>query len=115
MLVVTRTRNTAVAIGDDVLVAVQEFGADHVVLLTKLPAGIALRGPEGIIETQQVADGATPSGIVEGLARLKVEDDLQIGDDVTIKIVEFKTHNGFPNRVRLGITAPPARRITRPE
>ena len=103
MLALTRQKDTSILIGQDIVVTFRGFqGDEEAICELSLPSGCALSGPNGTIETQP----SDEPGVSRALVCLKKEESIQIGDDVTVKVVRAIPHDGLPYDVRLGIDAP---------
>ena len=102
MLVLAHKENTTILIGDDIAVTPRRIRATDVLLEVEYPAGMTLAGPAGPI-APQTPGGAPPGDRCVGRAQLKTDDDLLIGEDITVKIVAIRASVA---RVRLGFGAP---------
>ena len=115
MLVLSRTRNKSIMIGDDVEIIAKDIQDDKVGLKITAPDNVpilmkeiwdAIQLNEGQKkefqdqqETQEPVIGATDR--CAPVLFLKKNESIMIGDDVEIMIVRIRG-----NKVRLGITAP---------
>ncbi|MCY2928640.1 MAG: carbon storage regulator [Planctomycetota bacterium] len=111
MLALTRRKDTAVLLGQDVLVTFRGFRGGKALIEVTLPSGCSLRGPDGPIETHPGVEASVSRGLVS----LKKEDSIQIGDDLKVMIIGVLTDGETPCKVRLGIDAPPHVAILRYE
>ena len=103
MLALTRQKDTSILIGQDIVVTFRGFqGDEEAICELSLPSGCALSGPNGTIETQP----SDELGVSRALVGLKKEESIQIGDDVTVKVIRRISHGGPSYDVRLGIDAP---------
>ena len=121
MLVLSRSKDMAVHIGDEIAVTVREFRADSVIVQVDCPAGLILKNEEGEIKGEPCGAqnvGEAPSAGLTGLratSALKMEEVLSIGDEVTVKVLEFVNLTGHSPQVRLGFRAPANLHIIRSE
>ncbi len=119
MLVLTRGKDTVVHIGGDIAVIVRNLTPGQVVIQIDCPSALMLKTAAGVGAGSPVNAGAdngiTPSGPARSRASvvMGVEDVVCIGDDVSVKVVALLPLGGFPNRVRLGFTAPRELSISR--
>lgn len=102
MLALTRRKDTAVLLGQDVLVTFRGFRGGQALLEVALPSGCSLRGPNGPVETKPGSE----AGVSMGLIPLRKEDSILIGDDLKVMIIGVLTDGDTPCKVRLGIDAP---------
>jgi sRNA-binding carbon storage regulator CsrA len=121
MLVLTRNKDAAVNIGDDIAVTVRRFAPCQVTIQIDYPPGLTLKTAAGVVDGEPVNAGAGNGIPPSGPARLRasvgmaVEDTVWIGDSVSVKVLGLLTTSGFPCRARLGFTAPRELRIMRSE
>jgi sRNA-binding carbon storage regulator CsrA len=103
-----------VRIGDDIAVTVREFRPDSVVVQVDYPTGLILKNAEGEVKGEPL-HGEVPSTGLKAMTALKIEEVLSIGDQITVKVLEFFSFKGHPCKVLLGFRAPANLRITRSE
>ena len=121
MLVLTRGKDMAVRIGNEIVVAVREFTADSVVVHVDCPAGLILRNAQGEIPGDPCgandAHKTTSTGLKcqSATIPLTMEEVLSIGDEITVKVLAFDNMAGHSPKVRLGFRAPASLRIVRTE
>jgi sRNA-binding carbon storage regulator CsrA len=121
MLVLSRSKDTTVLIGDDIAVTVREFNADSVVVQIDCPSGLILKNAEGDVRGEPCSApdaDATPSTSLtrqRATTALKMEEVLSIGDEITVKVLEFVDWEGHSPKVRFGFQAPANVRIIRSE
>ena len=121
MLVLTRNKDTAVNIGDDIDVTVRHLTACQAIIQIDYPSGLTLKTAAGVVDGEPVNAGAGNGIPPSGPARLRasvgmgVEDTVWIGDSISVKVLGLLTTGGFPCRAQLGFTAPRELRITRSE
>ena len=121
MLVLTRNKNTAVRIGDDILITVREFRAGEVTLEVDYPSCLPLKGPGGPVRGALLVPdsaGETPppaAPLHRASLDLRQEDEFRIGEEIMVKIVALQNAPDIPYRVRLGFQAPVYVPISRPD
>ena len=116
MLVLSRVRDTAILLGQDIVVTARDFGAGGAVLEIAFPPGTVLRTPQGVIAGERDDCASTGSPVAKRMVYLKPDETLHIGDRIGVTVVSlFAGLSGPPCRVKLGFDAPPDVVIMREE
>jgi sRNA-binding carbon storage regulator CsrA len=119
MLVLMRSKDTVVNIGDDIAVTVRRFAPSQVTIQIDYPPGLTLKTEARVVDGGPVNAGADAGVAPSGPAGLRAsvvmgrEETVWIGESISVKVVGLLPPGGFPHRVRLGFTAPRELRITR--
>ena len=120
MLVLTRTLDSVVRVGDAISVLVRDLRCGEAKLQVDYPWPLAIRGPAGLVNGQMLpAPDGQPDLMASRRYRaevwLKQEEAVAIGDEIVVQVVDLTDKVPSPRRIRLGFQAPPEIRIERDE